>query len=78
MKALQDPNHVWAAHSTSGHCVQKPDASGVRKQVKKCMAEKCYAKLTTLNSVTCQQCLKEVCLKHRFEDDHQCTHVIKN
>jgi AN1-like Zinc finger len=78
MKALQDPNQLWATHSASGKCVQKPDSSGRPQQAKKCMADKCYAKLSTVNSVTCQQCLKEVCLKHRFEDDHQCTHIVRN
>lgn len=76
MKALEDPNEVWNRHSASGTCKPKPSMN--QTVTKKCMANKCYAKLTPINQVTCGQCFKEVCLKHRFEDDHQCTKIVRN
>ena len=76
MQAKEDPNVIWNNHSDSGKCV--PKQSEQSKPTKKCMASKCYAKLTPINSVTCAQCCKEVCLKHRYEDDHQCTKLVRN
>ncbi len=68
MKALDDPNDVWNKHSITGNC--KPKITSNNTITKKCMANKFYAKLTTINFVTCPQCYKEVCMRHRFEDDH--------
>lgn len=76
MKKMDDPNEAWNRHSLLGTCVPKLQAG--KQAMKKCMAEKCFVKLTAINSVSCAKCLKEVCVKHRFDDDHQCTHIIRN
>ena len=77
IKAKEDPNQIWESHSISGGCKPKPQGAS-QHVAKKCMASKCYVKLNTINQVTCTKCLKEVCLKHRFEDDHQCTQIVRN
>eukprot|EP00347_Sterkiella_histriomuscorum_P014014 403362491 len=78
IKAIDDPNVAWAAHSSSGDC--KPKANGQAQPVKKCMATKCYTKLNDINSITCTNCQKQVCLSHRYPDDHQCknTNIVRN
>lgn len=76
LKKADDPNQAWNQHATKpGACVPKSNIGQVI-QVKKCMAEKCYAKLSPINSFSCTSCKKEVCMKHRFDDAHQCTHII--
>ncbi|TNV87394.1 hypothetical protein FGO68_gene889 [Halteria grandinella] len=75
LKKKDDPNEAWNRHSLDGTCAPKLHAGG-KQVMRKCMAEKCYVRLNSINSVSCAKCLKEVCLKHRFEDDHQCTHIV--
>lgn len=75
LKKADDPNQAWNQHAIlPGACV--PKVVQGQKQAKKCMAEKCYVKLNDINSSTCSRCKKEVCIKHRYYDDHQCTHII--
>ncbi|CDW91540.1 zinc finger an1 and c2h2 domain-containing stress-associated protein 16-like [Stylonychia lemnae] len=76
IKAKNDPNIAWETHSTSGECIPKMNQN--QKPIKKCIAKKCYTKITDTNSVNCPNCLQQVCIAHRFQDDHQCTNVIRN
>lgn len=43
-----------------------------KDSVQRCHANKCLAKLTSLNKIQCKRCRQWHCLKHRFEDDHSC------
>lgn len=55
---------IWERHISSG-------CTG-RSQKPKCPAPGCREKLTELNTFDCTKCRQKVCLKHRFEDEHQC------
>ncbi len=74
VKAAADPNQVWETHSLSPEC--KQTGNQVNPKTEKCAAKKCYTKLTVLNKYQCPNCLQNVCLTHRFPDDHQCTNII--
>ncbi|KAF0690449.1 Aste57867_18181 [Aphanomyces stellatus] len=66
----QDVNHVFDQH-TRTNC--NPDKYNEKKKAKaRCEAENCREVLTASNTVQCNACRKKVCLKHRFESDHQC------
>ncbi|KAH9187616.1 hypothetical protein AeNC1_010412 [Aphanomyces euteiches] len=66
----QDVNLVFDQH-TRTNC--NPDQYNEKKKAKaRCEAESCREILTASNTMQCQTCRKKVCLKHRFESDHQC------
>ncbi|OQR90874.1 hypothetical protein THRCLA_09176 [Thraustotheca clavata] len=66
-----DVNIVWENHARND-C--KPEKYQENKKAKvRCAAETCREILTASNSVVCSTCHKKVCLRHRFETDHQCT-----
>ena len=44
----------------------------------KCPVPGCKEKLTTINTYSCKSCSTEVCLKHRFPGDHDCTNRAGN
>jgi len=64
----EDENVVWERHASSGEC--RPICGVVAKP--RCPVPGCKEKLTTLNTYSCGTCHKKVCLKHRFEDLHEC------
>lgn len=41
-----------------------------------CAAKGCKAKLTSINEYQCKKCGKKVCLKHRFEEEHECAQAV--
>jgi len=43
-----------------------------KKAGKVCGSKGCHEKLTLTNTCICKTCQKELCLKHRFEDQHEC------
>jgi len=59
--------HVW-----SGAC-SPPEAAPARKP--KCPVHACREKLSVLNSFDCKRCCQRVCMKHRFDDMHNCETV---
>ena len=63
----EDENEVWERHATSGNCIPKEAAKPNR-----CPAKGCKEKLTFSNSCNCGTCGMKVCLKHCFEDQHDC------
>mmetsp|Transcript_41351 Transcript_41351/g.103868 ORF Transcript_41351/g.103868 Transcript_41351/m.103868 type:complete len:168 (+) Transcript_41351:68-571(+) len=69
LPAGEDENAVWEAHAASGHC-RPPQAAPAAKP--RCPVPGCKEKLTMLNTFDCKRCRKTVCMKHRFEDTHQC------
>lgn len=78
----QDVNIVWERHVQGGECVPKHgvDATGAPKKAKKpkkprCSAANCRDILTASNQFQCVKCHQNVCLKHRFESDHDCETV---
>lgn len=81
----QDVNAVWERHVHGGQCEPKGGSSsggttgqaGVSKKKKKarCGADKCREILTASNQFSCTKCRQNVCLKHRFESDHDCEAV---
>ena len=67
LNAGEDPNVTWARHERTECDPSKRSAKKPR-----CPAPKCREKLVFSNSTTCSKCQKRVCLKHRFETDHDC------
>lgn len=69
LSAADDPNVVFERHTRSD-C----DPSNYAKvhQRPRCPAHGCREKLGAINTYTCKECGKQVCLKHRFAEDHQC------
>lgn len=65
----QDANMLWQIHYTQ-NC---------KKEVKLACANKACKKLISeVNSITCNDCNKLVCLQHRFNDQHPCKDPGKN
>jgi predicted nucleic acid binding AN1-type Zn finger protein len=44
----------------------------IEVQKTKCFYNKCNKNLTSTNYVICPKCRKKFCIKHRFEDNHEC------
>jgi len=45
------------------------------QRLKACSELNCKTKLTTLNTNICKDCHQEFCLKHRFNDKHECVRL---
>eukprot|EP00928_Gymnodinium_smaydae_P038219 TRINITY_DN26404_c0_g1_i1.p1 TRINITY_DN26404_c0_g1~~TRINITY_DN26404_c0_g1_i1.p1 ORF type:complete len:339 (+),score=64.36 TRINITY_DN26404_c0_g1_i1:32-1048(+) len=61
------------AHSCEGASVQTVQtAISGSAQTRRCGAAGCRELLGPSNTVVCQRCRQEVCLRHRYEGDHQC------
>jgi uncharacterized C2H2 Zn-finger protein/predicted nucleic acid binding AN1-type Zn finger protein len=78
----QDVNVVWEQHVYSGQCVPNPQLVGKNGELKtekkkkpRCSAERCREILLASNQFHCNKCGLDVCLKHRFESDHDCATV---
>jgi len=65
----EDANQAWERHQREG-C----DTANYAKVHKKprCPASGCKEKLNSVNTYRCKDCGIEVCLKHRFPNDHGC------
>mmetsp|Transcript_51009 Transcript_51009/g.116117 ORF Transcript_51009/g.116117 Transcript_51009/m.116117 type:complete len:181 (+) Transcript_51009:23-565(+) len=63
-----DPNVIWEAHSRNGRC----NAEKLQAKKRKCPVQGCREKLTTSGSIVCSKCKVRICMKHRYEDAHQC------
>lgn len=66
LPAGDDANAVWEVHAASGKCHSPPPPKP------RCPVSGCKEKLTTINSIQCGSCSQLVCMKHRFEDLHEC------
>jgi len=64
---------LWNRHAATD-CRQgnHPQAYQQKKAGKVCASKGCHEKLTLTNTCVCKTCRKELCLKHRFEDEHEC------
>ncbi|GJP35154.1 hypothetical protein CLOM_g19667 [Closterium sp. NIES-68] len=71
----EDPNVTWARHERSG-C----DPSNLQRVANKrrCAAQGCKEVLSHANTVTCRDCTRQTCLRHRFGADHACSGSQKN
>lgn len=47
------------------------------KLSKKCANLNCHSKLSPINEYECKKCGNLVCLKHRFEETHECINTMK-
>ncbi|KAL3357443.1 hypothetical protein AABB24_017918 [Solanum stoloniferum] len=65
----EDPNITWESHVNT-EC----DPSNYDKATKKrkCPVPGCREFLTFSNTIKCQECTVDHCLKHRFGPDHKC------
>jgi len=63
---------VWAKHQARecGQINNHQRNSSPSKIV--CASRGCNTKLTDVNKYECKKCRQQVCLKHRFEEDHDC------
>eukprot|EP00850_Spirogloea_muscicola_P010267 SM000060S19599 [mRNA] locus=s60:79154:81243:- [translate_table: standard] len=70
----EDPNVTWDRHVAAG-C----DPSNYARATKKprCPAAGCKEPLTFSNTVRCKACSMDVCLRHRFGEDHGCPKLRK-
>jgi hypothetical protein len=66
IKAGEDADAVLELHVSSGKCHEPPPPKP------RCPVLGCKEKLTAINSLTCGTCGQTVCMKHRFEDAHDC------
>jgi len=62
---------VWNKHNTM-ECRLRKNLKKNGENQQFCAAKACKTKLTSVNIFKCKNCGKEVCLKHRFEEDHEC------
>lgn len=67
--------HECPAVASSGRqepliCPQVSQAS-----VRRCAAKGCREQLASHNTVHCWRCRQDVCIRHRFEDDHSCVPI---
>mmetsp|Transcript_35948 Transcript_35948/g.84186 ORF Transcript_35948/g.84186 Transcript_35948/m.84186 type:complete len:168 (+) Transcript_35948:76-579(+) len=65
------------AGSSACLCAAQKHQAALAKRVQRCPVAGCKAKLTESGSVTCPTCNQRVCLKHRFEDAHECKPVVE-
>mmetsp|Transcript_27811 Transcript_27811/g.92454 ORF Transcript_27811/g.92454 Transcript_27811/m.92454 type:complete len:273 (-) Transcript_27811:98-916(-) len=65
----EDPNLTWDRHMRQG-C--NPAPGGAPGSKAKCPVPGCKEALTSSGSVSCGRCGLKTCLKHRFEEDHNC------
>jgi len=68
-KMSQD--EYWNIHSATD-CNPANYQKVKEEQSKRCPGKGCKVKMTPLNTYKCRGCRKDVCLKHRFEEDHDC------
>ncbi|RLN94344.1 hypothetical protein BBJ28_00007778 [Nothophytophthora sp. Chile5] len=72
----QDVNAVWEEHVRVGQCTREKfrqqQAQAKKPQKKRCAADGCREVLLVSNQFHCMKCRQDVCLKHRFEGDHDC------
>lgn len=61
----EDVNATFDRHRRSPDCA--------KKEKKRCPAKGCKETLGIANTFKCDRCGQDVCLKHRYEDDHPCT-----
>eukprot|EP00928_Gymnodinium_smaydae_P067862 TRINITY_DN5085_c0_g1_i1.p2 TRINITY_DN5085_c0_g1~~TRINITY_DN5085_c0_g1_i1.p2 ORF type:complete len:206 (-),score=20.44 TRINITY_DN5085_c0_g1_i1:396-932(-) len=66
--AGEDEEVVLKNHLASGAC--RPALASAAKP--RCPVKGCKEKLTAINSFNCSTCSQRVCMKHRFEDQHEC------
>ncbi|CAE8627956.1 unnamed protein product [Polarella glacialis] len=71
--AGQDPNLTWQEHA-EGIC-PCPGGRPAARPKDRCPAPGCREILTPSGSLQCSRCRRRVCLKHRFEDTHDCVPV---
>ncbi|CEG37350.1 zinc finger an1 and c2h2 domain-containing stress-associated protein 16-like [Plasmopara halstedii] len=81
--AEQEVNAVWEEHVRVGQCTrEKFKQQQLRLQnkpkKKRCAADGCRESLLVSNQFHCKKCAHDVCLKHRFEPDHDCERKRKN
>ena len=73
------PAHLWNEHVETGECqlklnqkAAKLDADGRSTH---CQAAKCKTKITDINHFKCPHCAMDLCMPHRYEDEHACKPV---
>lgn len=75
--AAQDVNAVWEDHVRVGSCTREKyyrqqQLKQKKPKKKRCAANGCRELLLASNQFHCNKCAQDVCLKHRFEADHDC------
>eukprot|EP00249_Psilotum_nudum_P013416 c24319_g1_i1 orf=272-1222(-) len=65
----ENPNNTWEEHVRTDCNPQNYEKVSKKPR---CPVPGCREQLTFSNKVVCRDCKQEVCLKHRFGQDHQC------
>lgn len=68
LRADEDPNVTWDRHFRQGCAKSLPSKTGP----KRCPVAGCKEKLGPSNKFDCQKCGQTVCLRHRYEEEHDC------
>lgn len=56
----------------TGNPLEGHTCAASQPSAKRCAAKGCREQLFSHNTVHCWQCRQDVCIRHRFEDDHPC------
>merc|ERR1712244_83696 len=70
----EDPNVTMERHMHES-CAGQAVSSRAGKKAR-CPVRGCKQQLTFSNKVQCGKCCQTTCLRHRFEEDHECTGVV--
>lgn len=68
LRADEDPNATWERHFRQSCRRSLPSKTGPPR----CPVAGCKEKLGPSNKFDCKRCGQTVCLRHRFEEEHQC------
>lgn len=78
------PAHLWNEHVETGECQMKQNTRWTKSldregdRATHCQAKGCKTKLTDVNYFKCPKCAMDLCMKHRFDDLHDCKPVKKS
>eukprot|EP00434_Breviolum_minutum_P005765 symbB.v1.2.005080.t1/scaffold292.1/size239810/24 len=73
LRAGEDPNITWDRHFRENCTRSSPSKTGPRR----CPVAGCKEKLGPSNKFDCQKCGQTVCLRHRYEEEHDCRPAAK-
>jgi len=67
--------HACPASASPTQEERAPQVSVAAEHAQRCPATGCRELLSSHNTFRCQRCCQDVCIRHRFEEDHPCISV---
>jgi len=74
--SIHNENEFFDIHAATDCTGEYYDKARAAKQ-KFCEAPKCKTKLLPINTYSCDNCGKNLCLSHRYQDTHECKRVYR-